>query len=602
MITSVLSHIVLSLTKRLSLFAWLLISAILVFSAIKYHKVFEKETNIITYDIYGYYLYLPALITYHDTKEFEFVDEHFEKYKISATKYQLNKIDDGIFVPIYTSGLAILYSPFYLLTDTFVRYTRWTRDGMSFPYQLSTLIATLFYAIIGLWWLKRYLLLFYSECVTSIVLFVLGIGTNYYHYVCVGAGMPHAIIFAIYSGLLLLIHKWYKRPSILTSILVSLSISLVCLSRPSEVVIVLFFMFYEIRNFKDVKNRLVFFKREKLKLFIIVITGVLCVLPQMIYWKENADVWIYNGYVGHHFDFLAPHIFDGLFSFRKGWLIYTPSMIFALIGFILVYKNKRAYFFAYVLFVTVNIYVVYSWHIWWYSSSFGARAMVQSYAMLAFPLGAFFSFTLNKSKKAQVFIFSILLFFILLNQFQAWQYREKILPEDEVTKTYYLKVFGATSVVKDNLKYLDIDEVLPQHYKNTKAIQEYKSNNIIDEVSSWDTVLPSAFSKSIALEVDLEFLQGNTQWVRAESMLKVKGSLFGVFNIARLCFQVSRDEESIKWTGVRFQRFVPEDRWYNVNYDVSLPSTQIGDRISVCIWNNGPDTVLVKKIKLYAYY
>jgi len=45
------------------------------------------------------------------------------------------------------------------------------------------------------------------------------------------------------------------------------------------------------------------------------------------------------GNPGEGLELLQPHILKVLFSFRKGWFIYTPMMIFTVMGFWQMYKN-----------------------------------------------------------------------------------------------------------------------------------------------------------------------------------------------------------------------------------------------------------------------
>ena len=79
----------------------------------------------------------------------------------------------------------------------------------------------------------------------------------------------------------------------------------------------------------------------------------------MIYWKIYAGTFIYDSYQnpGEGLDLMSPHTFSFLFSYQKGWLLYTPLMIFAFMGLIWVRKKKREMLFPLVLFLLVNIWV-----------------------------------------------------------------------------------------------------------------------------------------------------------------------------------------------------------------------------------------------------
>jgi hypothetical protein len=103
--------------------------------------------------------------------------------------------------------------------------------------------------------------------------------------------------------------------------------------------------------------------------------------------KQTPAHGSYYSYGDEGFFFTNPQIINGLFSYRKGWLIYTPLMIFALLGILTLARRKFQQFFIPVLIFTVaNIYVVYSWWCWWYGGSFGSRPMIDSYPLMAVAL------------------------------------------------------------------------------------------------------------------------------------------------------------------------------------------------------------------------
>ncbi|MEO0728736.1 MAG: hypothetical protein AAFZ63_29640, partial [Bacteroidota bacterium] len=144
-----------------------------------------------------------------------------------------------------------------------------------------------------------------------------------------------------------------------------------------------------------------------------------------------------------------------------GWLVYTPVMALSIVGFVFLYRQQRPWFLPVLLFFLINLYIVLSWHIWWYAGSFGMRALVQSYAVLSIPLACLLAYFLQKGQSWKVLVSLILLFFIGLNQFQNWQFRNRILLNDEMTKTYYWNAWGKTQYEPEAYTYVDIDERFP---------------------------------------------------------------------------------------------------------------------------------------------
>ena len=76
---------------------------------------------------------------------------------------------------------------------------------------------------------------------------------------------------------------------------------------------------------------------------------IICIASiQLGYWKYTSGKFIINPYgasnAGEGLELLNPHLLEVLFSFRKGWFIYTPLMLFTLVGFKELYKNNKVLF------------------------------------------------------------------------------------------------------------------------------------------------------------------------------------------------------------------------------------------------------------------
>ncbi|MBL0341442.1 MAG: hypothetical protein IPP71_11155 [Bacteroidetes bacterium] len=131
--------------------------------------------------------------------------------------------------------------------------------------------------------------------------------------------------------------------------------------------------------------------------FLLILFAVLIVwVPQLYYWKIVTGKMIFNlphegsYFLGH------PNFIDGLISWRKGWLIYTPVMTFAIAGIFFLRGELKFLRLPVAIFLFINLYVVFSWWNWWYGGSYGQRALVDSYALMAIPLAAIVKYMTNK--------------------------------------------------------------------------------------------------------------------------------------------------------------------------------------------------------------
>ncbi len=145
----------------------------------------------------------------------------------------------------------------------------------------------------------------------------------------------------------------------------------------------------------------------------------------MLYWKHVAGIYFYNGYGDEQgfFFFHNPQLLNNLFSYRKGWLVYTPIILLAFIGFGLLWRRKRGIVLTILVFSLINIYIISSWWSWWYGGGFGLRAYIESYTLYALGFGAFAQWLFSKRfLLLKIPTFMIVLALIAFSYFQTRQY------------------------------------------------------------------------------------------------------------------------------------------------------------------------------------
>jgi hypothetical protein len=176
---------------------------------------------------------------------------------------------------------------------------------------------------------------------------------------------------------------------------------------------------------------------------------------QLFYFKYVSGHWWYNAYGSEGFFFNHPHAWAGLFSFRKGFFIYSPCMLLILPGFYLALSQKKVFAVSVLVFSLLYTYVIFSWWCWWYGGGLGCRPMIDIYAVLAFPLSVSLKLLCNSIKPLQVVTAGFIFFCIILNVFQTWQFSFSLLPCDGTTWKYYKKIWASKLFYQDS--QLDID-------------------------------------------------------------------------------------------------------------------------------------------------
>jgi hypothetical protein len=326
------------------------------------------------------------------------------------------------------------------------------------PYQFSIAISALFYLLLGLLALRKVLLRYYSENVTAFTLLIVGLGTNLLQFTAFDGAMPHSYLFALYALILWNTIRWHEAPKLWRGAVLGLLIGLAALIRPSEAISILIPVLWGVHNWQTLKDKFALLWQHKFHVIALAIGVFLAGLPQLLYWKSVSGDFMHYTYGGEGFIFSRPQLMNVLFSFKKGWLIYTPLMIFAIIGFVALFKKNKSVFWALLVFFLLNTFVISSWSNWWYASSFGHRAFIQSYALMAIPLAAFLTWIYSKSNSLRIGISVVITLLFSLNIFQHYQYSNFLIDPYRMTAEYYWNVFLKTSFAGVDTKLLETQE------------------------------------------------------------------------------------------------------------------------------------------------
>ena len=411
-----------------------------------------KKKEVIDHDVNHYYSYLPAFF-YEKDLSLSFLRDNSNK-DIEARYYAPNRTPAGNPVIKMTMGLAIGYLPFFALAHIYATAFDYELNGFSVPYHFAIQFSSLFYLLIGLYFLAKLLRSFFDEKMVSLTLFLICFGTNLFYYLTIRAGNVHTYDFFLVSLFLYFMAKWHRLRTKREAILMGICLGLMTLTRPTNLLFSLVFLLYDVNSLSSLGEKLKFFLKYKTQFLLVLLCFLMMVLPQLLYWHMISGKFLFNSYVGEHFFFGHPHVFAGLFSFRNGWLIYTPIMIFSLAGLFLLRQHWKSFMNAIPVFFGIYIYVTYSWWCWWYGGSFGQRSLIDVYPLLAIPLAAFLQEIRSYSKKALIIFYGVLLTFVFLNLFQTMQAKYNIIHYDSMTRASYLRVFLSTSGKPDREKYL----------------------------------------------------------------------------------------------------------------------------------------------------
>jgi hypothetical protein len=434
---------------------------------VNFNIVFWSGDKVLEYDVSGYYSWLPSLFYHHDLSQ-KFLEKEENAY-ISSRYFSDTKAPNGNRIFKYSMGMGVTYLPFFTLAHLYCKITGAPTTGFSEPYQMAIQFSSLFYFLIGLIFLIKILRIYFDEIVVTLTLLFIVFGTNAFYYITIGGGMSHAVDFMLVCIFIWYSIQWHQNPSLKNTIILGLTGGFLTLIRPINILVFVFFALYKIISSETFKNKIKFFLSHWMKLFIMGTVVFLVFLPQLLYWKKYTGSWLFNSYVGEHFYFNHPHIFYGLFSYRKGWLVYTPIMLFALAGFYFLYRQRKEIFAGTLALLVFYIYVAFSWWCWWYGGSYGQRSLIDLYPFMALCLAAFLCYINQSDTFKKATIYTVIILLLLLNLFQTAQAKWNTIHYDSMTKDAYWDAFLRLTKNSEREKFLKHPDI----EKAKAGLEEY---------------------------------------------------------------------------------------------------------------------------------
>ena len=594
----------------------------LVFLIIVFLKLntFGESLNVITWDTLGYYLYLPLLFIYNDIslQDTSQLEALIKAYHASDSFYQISRLENGNQIFKYSYGISLLLSPFYFIADFItVYFSNEKRDGFSIYYQNIIYIGGFIYTVIGALIIPKLLNKFFNWNIVVLTSIFFLFGTSYFFEASHSNLMPHNLLLPLYGLFILFTIKFHEKYEAKYALLLGFIFGLLVSSRPTEGIILLIPLLWNVKSIKELGSKFQFFSNNKLLIIIFSLSSFIVILPQLLYWRTFGGDWIITSYgnPAEGLDWLKPHTFDVLFSFRKGWFIYTPIAFIGVLSFYFLNKKQKNIILPLGLFFIINIYVVSAWSCWWYAYSFSMRALVQSSIILVFPLASSLHYFRNKIKTKIIFI-SVMSLLVCFNQFQIWQMEKGIIKGDRMTADYYFKVFGETKLDPDWENLLLVERSSDASDKDFDK-NKFKVTNVInlsyedslfhctDTISrggNRSTFLTEeiSYSRSINLSVK-DITSSYYGWIEGEYW--VYPTADPVANPFSIVYTFLYDGKAHKYRSLDSEslNLVP-NQWNKISFRYLTPELRSPDDVfTTYVWNRGKQTVFIDDVKVTCY-
>lgn len=416
--------------SRYSILFCLLVVAVMILVA----RDWKEERKVIVADVVSYYAYLPAAFIFHDIKL-----ENRESFDKGL--FWPEELPDGKAVIKTSMGMSILYSPFFFMSHGIARLFGMEAYGFSPVYKIGLLVSAFFYLVIGLIFLRRILKAYFPDYMVALTIITIVLGTNLLNYATYDAPMTHVYNFAMINVFIWYTIQWYKNPRMWTLLPLGLLAGLITLVRPSNILILMFFFAYGVFTWESLKQRFLLVLNKFHWFLFMALAFVLVWVPQFIYWYVVTGSFLVDSYPDEQFFWLNPHFIDGLFSYRKGWLVYTPVMAFALVGMVLLFRKMKEFSWAIMVFMGLSTYIIVSWWCWWYGGSFGMRSFVDYYGLLAIPMALIFREIWDFRKYSKWIVVFVVVFSLAQNNYFLEKYRRASIHYDSTSKAAFWHSF-----------------------------------------------------------------------------------------------------------------------------------------------------------------
>lgn len=533
-----------------------------------YYPKFENTGTeaSISWDVAGYYMYLPAIFIYKDIKACSFQDAIIKKYRpVPEFSQSAFKHASGNYVMKYASGQAIVFSPAFFVAHFYcVISKKFPADGFSYPYQLAISIWTFLLSIFGMIILRKVLSYYFEDHVVALSLLSIVLCSNYLEYAAISGGLTHNSLFTVYTLILLLTIRFYKDPGLFHAIGIAAFCALAALIRPTEIISLLIPLLWGLSAWSQIGERWKFLVLHKKKLAWAIMSFTLIGSIQSIYWKTVSGHFLVYSYQEQGFDWLKPHIINCLFSAEAGWWLYSPVFIFALAGIFLLRKNNKELFFPISIFLLVFTYLCFAWSEWWYGWSLGQRAMIQSYPLWAFGLAAFFRFLLSCRIYYRLLFIPVLVLFMLYNFWLVKNcHKGGMLRGPEMTMAYFIEILGKSKSDKAMLVLLDNKDFYRKAIKKTDTLY---SNNFeseaLSEVLIYDSmkqnkkiVLHQIYQSSAVYKLPMPAIK-HAKWYRISADITCVSKEWATWDMPQFIVKFKKNDLTIKHNIVRITRLV----------------------------------------------
>jgi hypothetical protein len=553
----------------------------------------------------GYYAYLPATFIYHDPN-FSFTLAMDKKYYPEGAQADFRREVNGKPTNRYFIGLAVLWLPFFAIAHGIAIICGLPADGYSPVYQYSIFIAALFYLWIGLYYLRKLLRLYgFTEKNILITILLMVFATPLIFYTIISPDYSHLYSFTLVTLFLYYAKKYSGQHKKADLLKIPIIFGLIFIVRPVNVIVLLSLPFVAGSWTGFLQTFKIGFSQCKY-LFTGIAIACLLVIAQLGYYYLECGKWVIWSYQGEGFNFLSPHLWDVLFSYRRGLFIYTPITFLCLFGFYKLFREGIFEGLSLLLFLFAAVYMIASWQCWWYGMCFSLRPVTEFLPYFAILLGYLLQIKMRLFLKVTFSL--ILLFTVVYNSVLVHQHRLYILRWDNMDCKSYWRIFmhtdtdytgmlwGQPDPLSENLPVTAMDSIAFLNFENGQT-NEFLQNEGYNSKHSLLINKKNAFCTAISKNIS-ELGKTDTIRIICSAFIKLPKNVTG--NTLHWVLSVEDNNGMYIYQCIKPDiQSLEKGKWYCTNKIFSIAGIRNkSDLLKIYLWNPGNQKIFVDNISV----
>lgn len=524
-------------------------------------------SSVITGDGHDYYSYLMSI----------FIDKNLGHQ--DPMPWYVIQTPTGT-INVHFIGVSLLLLPFFIIGYLWASFGGFPMTGISEPFQKMISLSALFYALLGLYFLRKILLkLNYTDKITAAVLLLIFFGTHLLNYTINEPAMSHVYSFALIASFLHYSHKMMHSGKLKYFVITGLLLGLIVLVRPINIIVVLILpLWFNSRKEFAARFKLIY-SQYKLKVIITKVVFFMVVSLQSVMWFFQNGKLVQWSYKDNGMYFFAPNTIRMLFGFNSGFFVYTPLCLLMLMGLLPMYREQRYQFIIIALFIAFTFYLLSCHWAYTYFDGLSIRALVDFLPVIAIA-GAGLLKKVSEMKLRPIALSGVVLT-ALFNVMICYQYKAGIIQPSSMNFNKFRYI-----LFKTDLKYAGVlggcNDLRPYAKQHPEPSYTYDNN-------FYETIFFNYKNKQYGVEYLLPKIGFNTSKLfvkvslnRREAELNSSENALMVLTIVSPDKKI-RNHQNFKLNDTPSSTCCLWKKWY---YQITLDGTiKADDKLIVYIWN-----------------